>query len=206
MKTRKLFLLCLLLLFPGSRAGADSYPAPVYLDVAHVRQENTRWCWLAVAEMVVAYKNHGQAPSQCALMEIGFGHAQGYCCADPGRCNGGGSLEEVARIIAFFSHRRTFLTEPLTVDQLYGYLARDGIVVARVVAAPFGAPANAPESGHQIVLRGLRYGWIEVAGPDGRAWKEFHPLVLVNDPGAPAPQEVPYQIVRQHWERSLLVE
>ena len=40
----------------------------------------------------------------------------------------------------------------------------------------------------------------------GETVRDSIPLVLVNDPGAPAPQEVPYQIVRQHWERSLLVE
>ena len=70
---------------------------PVDLGIPNVPQETDVWCWAAVAEQIIRWRNLGGGYSQCELVSIADGFTGPYCCNPPAasgdpRCHRTGNL------------------------------------------------------------------------------------------------------------------
>jgi MYXO-CTERM domain-containing protein len=74
----------LLLLF------ATSSSAKV-IGVPEIFQQQTMWCWAANTHCVLEY--YGNPMVQCEIVE--YAHSNNSCCASPGSCNNGGSMNNI---------------------------------------------------------------------------------------------------------------
>ena len=178
---------------------------PVSLNVPHVRQQSANWCWLAVAQMVIGYKQWGASPSQCRLLEIGFGYPQNYCCGWQSRCDRGGTLEEIGRIVEYYSGRQVFLGPPIEPEELYQVLSNGDVVIARIVVPPSQGGPTAGPAGHTVVIKGIRWAQGTVS-QGGQSFQAVVPMILVNDPSQATTVEATYDELARYWEKSIIVD
>ncbi len=184
---------------PDAAQGQQGPPPPVLLNVPLVRQQTPVWCWLAVSEMAMQYRNMGASAKQCEIMEIGYGLAPGTCCANPQACARPASgMHEVQNVIARFGGVLTAWTLPQDPATLYRLLQAD-----RPVIAQFRSSAA---STHVVVVRGMRFqtvqtGYHPIYGPI----YSHVPMVLVNDPLGVFPQEIAYANLAALWVDSLII-
>lgn len=67
------------------------------LGVLVEKQARGTWCWAAAA--VSVERTYGGHDTQCRCVERVKGFADGVCCSFPATCDGGGSLDEIARAL-----------------------------------------------------------------------------------------------------------
>ncbi|MFH1047796.1 MAG: papain-like cysteine protease family protein [Patescibacteria group bacterium] len=190
--------LVLALAAPLNDAAAQQVPNPVNLNVPLVRQETPVWCWLAVSEMIIRYRNLGMSMRQCEMLEIGYGLPGGTCCGDPMRCQRTGyGMQEVQLVLAQFGGVVAMHTPPLNPIQLYGALQSGHPVIVQI--------RSGQTSSHVIVIRGMRFEPQMMMTPYGPQMG-VQPMLLVNDPLGFMPAEVPFEQLVRIWMDSLIIQ
>ncbi|MBI4516569.1 MAG: hypothetical protein HY699_12225 [Deltaproteobacteria bacterium] len=172
-------------------AGGDEHRPrwSVTAAVPAKRQKTIAWCWLAVAQMALDYFAVDDIPSQCRLMELGYGLANGYCCDDTARCTWPGSEQQIKAVIEHFGGLATSSREPPPNSKaIYDALSAGDLVIA-LIGAGFG-------QGHAVVVRGVRME-AEAGG--------YAPYLLVNDPLARVPEKIEFSKLREVWQRTIIV-
>jgi hypothetical protein len=191
------FFMFVLLCLSGVCAEAQEVPPPVAPPVPQIAQQSLDWCWLAVSEMIIRYKDWGISPKQCEILEVGYFLSPGTCCQAPWMCDRPGSLDEVQRIIAYYSRAFSRLAPPTDPMRLYRLLSRGHVVIAQL------QNTNNPIC-HLVILRGMRFALITSATPSGLVLTAV-PMVLVNDPGSYLISKMPYQMLLYYWRASIIV-
>ncbi|MEZ4816030.1 MAG: hypothetical protein R3A80_12655 [Bdellovibrionota bacterium] len=79
-----------------SQAGFFDFLKKTAVDIElqgmpYYAQSNTQWCWIAVSQMAIQYKNSKKV-SQCKLISDTINKA---CCSNTSACNRGGFVEAV---------------------------------------------------------------------------------------------------------------
>ncbi|WP_203076750.1 papain-like cysteine protease family protein [Falsiroseomonas ponticola] len=169
---------------------ADAQWPPIDLGIPNIPQQTPVWCWVAVAEQIIRWRNGGAGPSQAELVAIANGFPPFACLQPPNpmvmqACLRTGHLVEIQRLISAFGGGFSQLAPPAHPGILYDTLRRGAPIILAVRSTPF--------SGHVVVLRGL------VPAPD--------PLLIINDPmGWPGfGQPVPFSRIAGFWQAAIVV-
>lgn len=87
-----------------SRHTASGAEATI-LDFTGQRQEQSEWCWAAACASVSSYYHNrkmGKRFRQCEIVQaLKFSHRN--CCAEPGRCNVQGPMDDGMRFVGHFA-------------------------------------------------------------------------------------------------------
>jgi hypothetical protein len=161
---------------------------PVNLDVPLIRQKTEVWCWLAVTEMAIQYRNRGAAPRQCEMIAAGLETSPSVCCTQPQKCARAGTMREIRFALATFGKVSSEFSPPVNFGVLYRAI-KDGYPV--IISYVTG-----PDSAHVVIARGMKF---LIQGD------RITPLVLVNDPLEPRPVWVPYKQLRANWISSIAI-
>jgi len=166
--------------------------AQVNLPIQNIQQRTASWCWVAVAEQIIRWKNNGRGPQQCELVAIANGLPPGACCFPSPNpmvmqaCMRTGGLHEIQGMIAAFGHSFSVVAPPTHPVALFQTLQQGHPIILAVQSSPF--------SGHVVVLRGM------IMGPD--------PLLIINDPmgWTGFSQPVPFSRLATMWQAAILVQ
>lgn len=157
-------------------------PTPVELFVPHYPQRMSNWCWVAVAQQIIAYST-GSAPSQCVLAGIASEVHPAQSCEQPGRFNRQGHISEIASLIGQFAMRPSHLAPPAHPIALYETLRARRPVILYL---------HNTIGGHFVVVRGMELV--------GNQW-----MVMVNDPMNYFSGLVPFTSLMGYWHAALVV-
>lgn len=183
--TMLLFFTCL---SPGvSHAWGE--PDPITLAIPHFEQETSYWCWAALVQQTIAWRNFGR-PDQCQI--VGMANAakeiQPFdCCThktDPG-CNRPGNLPEIKAIIAAYGGRAESVSPPNSPEEVYNYLMNQKALICGI---KYDANNN-----HIYLVKGIY-------------WTNGEAILVINDPATSAHRELPFKEARPTWMETLAVE
>jgi hypothetical protein len=152
-------------------AAEDQGPT-VNIDIQNRLQETQVWCWVAVAQQIIAY-SAGRSPSQCALVASADLVPPAMCCSgyNPS-CVHTGSMEQLRfLLLAYGSNTSQIIMAPRDPRVLYQHLDNDHPIVLQI--------RSGVASTHVVVLRGMR-----LTSNDA--------ILYVNDPMSIYTQAVPY--------------
>ncbi|NQW08315.1 MAG: hypothetical protein HQ481_00335 [Alphaproteobacteria bacterium] len=165
---------------------AKAQCAPIDLGIPNIQQQTQVWCWAAVAEQIITWKQGG-SPPQCALVAMANGAPPGFCCnfANP-QCVITGQLQQIQWLIGQFGGSFTSIAPSAPPDVVYNTLANGRAIIMAVQSSPY--------SGHVVVVRGM-----SCYGPN--------PVLHINDPiGWPfMAQPVPFQQIAPFWQAAIVV-
>ena len=152
----------------------------VILPVENIGQANKRWCWLAVAEQVVRWKQ-GTSPSQEVLAASVMGE-------DRSGWERGGTLREIGEIIRVHSGAFAVAVGRGEAEEVFDWLNKGVPLVVNV--------QTGPEQYHVVVLRGMVW-----SGAPG------DPLCIVNDPYVSTGYSLamPWPQLRKAWVDALAI-
>lgn len=189
---KRLLLAAALVLRLGWSHAQGFLPPPVDLPIANIPQETSVWCWVAVAQQIVA-ASHGMSatPPQCELVETAYGAAPGTCCGgyNPA-CERPGSFAQIQGLIREFGGRMSHYSPPASPMALYQTLSAGRAVILQL------RMSAGPGISHVVVVRGM--SWI--ATPYGpRA------LLHVNDPMSIYTMPVPFDVIAPMWAAAIVV-
>lgn len=161
-----------------SGKGNDNERPVVILPVDNIRQETGKWCWLAVSEQIIRWKQ-GTSPTQAQLAEWVIGN-------DPRLWERGGRLEEIATLIRHWGLASTTIELPSDPLGVYAWLAKSSPVILAV--------DTSPETAHVVVLRGM-------------VWQGDEALFIINDPLLRPGYSlaVTWRQLRRTWKASVVV-
>lgn len=157
-------------------------PPPIDLGIANIAQQTPLWCWAAVAEQIIAWRQ-GESPPQCALVAAAFGAPAALCCGQPQACLTTGGLPQIQALLAHFGGAPSRIAPPADPMALYRALAEEHPVILAVRLTPY--------NGHVVVLRGM-------------AWTPA-PVLLINDPLAHFARPVPFAQLLPYWLAAIVV-
>ncbi|MCB9377582.1 MAG: hypothetical protein H6511_02305 [Holophagales bacterium] len=176
---------------PGaSRGQMYQLPPPVDIPIQNILQETPVWCWVAVAQQIIAaVAGPARTPPQCALVAIANNAHPDVCCrlANPA-CVVTGSFPQVRGLIAQFGGAQSALAPPTDAMTLYQTLASGRPIILEV--------QTGFASTHVVVLRGMSF----VPTPNGP-----QALLHINDPMAYFTQPVPFQNLLPVWRSAIVV-
>ena len=191
MKRAVLSCLVVLALSAPTPMRAQWGPPPVDLPIPNVTQQTLAWCWVAVAQQIIAATYGWEyTPPQCALVAMAYGAHPDVCCLSYNEdCLRGGTLEQIQYLIGEFGGRYSALAPPTSPDVLYETLASGRAVILQV--------ASGQASFHAVVLRGM--SWMET--PYG-----LEPVLHINDPLDYYTRPVPFWRLVGIWEAAIVVD
>lgn len=166
--------------------------APIDLGIPNIQQMTRVWCWAAVAEQIIKWRNGGSGPSQPELVSIANGLPP-YACSNPPdpmvmrACFRTGHLAEIQALIAGFGGGFSGIAPPAHPVLVYQRLANRNPIILAVQSTPFSG------AGHVVVLRGM------IPAPN--------PLFIVNDPMAWSgfSQPVPFSMIANMWGAAIVM-
>ncbi|WP_081042426.1 papain-like cysteine protease family protein [Pseudomonas brassicacearum] len=159
--------------------------ADAFIDVPHFQQLTPVWCWVAAAQQVIAYKKGFlNTPQQCALVEATDGASLGMCCnfGHPG-CVHTGNFTQVANLISYFGGSYSTYVLPANAFIIESTLQAGKPILAQI--------ATGGSSTHVVVIRGIKM--------------TPTPILLINDPMAPVPYEVPFINLASIWIDGIVI-
>ena len=161
----------------------------VELPVANLSQQTPVWCWVTVAQQIIAASKGPQStPQQCELVATADGVSADTCCAGYNQqCVHTGSLQQIQRLIQQYGGRTSSYAQPTDPLTLYKAL-KDGHAV--VIAL------NMNGSGHVVVARGMT----TVPANGG-----YEAMILLNDPMAQYTQPVPFDQIAPLWQEAIVI-
>jgi hypothetical protein len=175
---------------PFAASTAQAQWPPIDLGIPNIRQQSPVWCWAAVAEQIIRWRNGGRGPSQAELVSIANGFPPEACLQPPNHsvhqaCQRPGHLVEVKQLIAMFGGGPSEIAPPAHPAILYQTLKGGHAIILAVQSTPF--------LGHFVVLRGMA--------------PARDPILFINDPmGWPNfSQPVPFSAIMQFWNAALVV-
>lgn len=164
-------------------AAHKSDPLPVELNVPYHAQDTEQWCWVAVAQMVLAQRT-SHVPRQCELVESFDRREPGSCCANVRNCmRCAVDLPEVQRLLHHNGLESERLMAPVTPERLREELSNGSPIIVQI---------GLERSRHAVVVSGLRY-------VDGIA------VLTVNDP-ATERHDMTYEELNETWIDLVVVE
>jgi len=188
------FVLLALLVARIAAAQGYSSPPPVDLGISNIPQHTSVWCWVAVAQQIIAAKNGPNTPAQCAMAGAATGVPPDACCGGHPQCIRPGALQEIQQLLAYFGGSYSSLAPPADPMTLYNTLSMGYAVILQLSTVP---PGTTGGMAHVVVLRGM--SWQQT--PYGIA-----PFLLINDPMAYYTQAVPYSSIRPIWQSAIVVK
>jgi peptidase C39-like protein len=123
----------------------------------HIQQEQTLWCWVACALMILESQG-GHSPSQCEFVNETFGVSG--CCEEPGS---------------------EFCNRPCNPDRVESLLLSRGIFMSRKGIVGFEAIREQVASGRpvEVYLRNINGGHVVVIGG---CYELEEPMLVIHDP------------------------
>lgn len=171
-------------------AAARGQAGAIDLGIPNIPQRTPVWCWVAVVEQIIRWRQGGAGPSQAELVAMANGmHPQ--ACFQPANpmvyqaCMRTGHLAEIQGLLAAFGGGFSALAPPTHPQPIYATLRQGRPIILALQSTPF--------SGHVVVLRGM------LPAPD--------PLLLINDPMAwnGLGQAVPFSAILGFWQAAIVL-
>ena len=161
----------------------------VDLPIENFRQQTDVWCWVTVAQQIIAAtRGVDNTPQQCELVATANGVAPDVCCNGYNQqCVTTGSLQQISGLIAQYGGRTSSFAAPTDPMTLYNALRGGHAVIIAL---------NMNGSGHVVVARGMMTR--AVAGG-------YEPVVILNDPESEITQPIPFSQVEPMWEQAIVV-
>lgn len=126
----------------------EPVPNEKIINVPHIKQEQSNWCWAACAEMIFRY--YGVSPTrQCDFANELFDRTE--CCLDPSglNCNQPCEIENLSNLYSRKGINSKFLSETVPFSKLQSEINAD-----RPVEVVFYQKRK--KRGHLIILHGWR--------------------------------------------------
>ena len=175
-------------------------PPPVDIPIPNIPQETDVWCWVAVVQQIVYFKNGSMGtPSQCTMVSLSKNAPIQYCCTNYNNCRTTGSLPEIQQLLHHFGGSFSSYSPPANAMALYQTLAQGKPVIMQISTTPPGYPSG---MSHVIVIRGMYFQ----ATPNGAI-----PMLIVNDPFSqyaqktPFTQNVPFSQLAPLWQAAIVI-
>ena len=161
----------------------------VDLPIANFRQQTPVWCWVTVAQQIIAAtRGIDNTPQQCELVATANGVAPDVCCDGYNQqCVTTGSLQQISGLIAHYGGRTSSFAAPTDPMSLYNALRAGHAVIIAL---------NMNGSGHVVVARGMMTQQV-----DGG----YEPVIILNDPESEITQPIPFSQVEPMWEEAIVV-
>lgn len=198
MKYLKLAFILLLFLVKPISALAYPYPTmlppPVDIPIPNIPQETDVWCWVAVVQQIVYFKNGSMGtPSQCAMVSISKNVPIQYCCTNSNNCRTTGSLQEIQQLLRHFGGSFSSYSPPANAMALYQTLAQGKPVIMQISTTPLGYQSG---MSHVIVIRGMYFQQTPMG---------VIPMLIINDPLGQFTQNVPFAQLAPLWQAAIVV-
>ena len=184
------FGVCFLLYFFFYSKSVSSQHLPsVDLAIQNITQQNSMWCWAAVAQQVIYWKKKA-APSQCELVAMANNTSPKYCCQIqmPQNCNLPGNFQQIQSLIYYYGGTISALAPPADPLIIYNTLVQGKTIILFL--------QTQPNIGHFIVLRGME--WIIT-------YNGLQALLYVNDPMSVYTKPIPFINLLAIWRAAIVV-
>ena len=162
-------------------------PQPVDLNITNITQDNTNWCWAAVAQQIINWQK-GYSPSQCQLVANTYNADVNYCCQNPQAFDRTGTMQQIQSLIYAYGGHYSSVAAPTDPLILYQALSRQRPIIIFLQTTPY--------VGHFIVLRGME--WVQT--PYG-----YQPVVYINDPMQHFTQPIYFSQLVPLWRYAIVV-
>ena len=182
----KKFTLIVLLWISAMQSSYSQTPRTVDLGISNIPQEQSNWCWAAVAQQIIQWRQ-GSSPTQCAL--VGEALNAQACCQSPHKYNRSGSMQQVQQLIASYGAAYSSMSPPTNPQDLHKTLAEGKALIVYL--------RTSRTAGHLIVVRGM--SWLRTRSA-GR-----QPYLFVNDPLAYFTRPVAYTRLLSFWRDAIVV-
>jgi hypothetical protein len=182
----KKFTLIVLVWIASMQSSSSQTPRTVDLGISNIPQEQSNWCWAAVAQQIIQWRQ-GSSPTQCAL--VGEALNAQACCQSPHKYNRSGSMQQVQQLIASYGAAYSSMRPPATALDLHKTLEEGKAVIVFI--------RTTPTVGHLIVVRGM--SWLRTRSA-GR-----QPYLFVNDPLAYFTEPVAFARLLPLWRDAIVV-
>ena len=187
-------VLLFLILMSSISTYAFPPPPPVDIPIQNIPQQTEVWCWAAVAQQIIHFKNGPMnTPAQCAMVALSKNAPIPYCCSNFNNCATTGSLTEIQALLSYFGGSFSSYSPPADPMSLYYTLAQNKPVIMQISTVPPGFPSG---MNHVIVIRGMFFQ----TTPMG-----VIPILIVNDPMNQYTQPVPYAQLAPLWQSAIVV-
>ncbi len=135
-------LFLILFLFCKSTTGfAYPYPPPIDIPIQNNLQNTNVWCWAAVAQQIIQFKNGAiNTPQQCAMVALSKNAPIPYCCSNFNNCAITGSLTEIQALLHYFGGSFSSYSPPTDPMSLYYTLAQNKPVIMQISTVPRWIP------------------------------------------------------------------
>lgn len=177
------------LLFYGHANNVDAQS--VDLLIQNIPQETDVWCWAAVAQQIIYFRQGPSGtPPQCHMVALANNAHPNVCCDHMGRYNGNpmcrrvGSLQQIQWLIGYFGGRFSTLEMPANPQVLFNTLNQGRPVIMAVKSSPY--------TDHVIVLRGI-------------SMHSGVPMLHVNDPMSHFTELIPFHDLLGFWHGAIVV-
>lgn len=169
------------------RSSANAQCAPVDLGIPNISQQTPVWCWAAVAEQIIRWRNGGSSPPQCALVAMANNFPPQACCAGHPACVRPGALQQIQLLIANFGYIHSSIQPPAHPHIVYSTLSQGRAIILQI-QSPYS------QIGHVVVLRGM-------------SCFQSTSIVHINDPmnWHFLSQPVQFAQFAPHWRSALVV-
>lgn len=178
-------------------ASISSYafpPPPIDIPIRNLPQQTEVWCWAAVAQQIIHYKNGPtNTPEQCAMVALSKNAPIPYCCSRFYNCAVTGSLREIQQLLRYFGGSYISYSTPADPMTVYRTLAQNKPIIMQISTTPSGYPSG---MNHVIVIRGMFFQ----STPSG-----IVPMLIVNDPLSLYTLPVPFAQLAQIWQAAIVV-
>ena len=170
-------------------ATAQDCPSTIDLGIANVPQQTDLWCWAAVSQQIIRWRNGG-GPEQCELVAHANSDSARSCCQDFERCTTTGQVEQIQSLLSRYGSAGTRITQSTqTPMELYDALGEGRPVILVTHPSYFGP-------GHVTVLRGMSFE---------RNGKDCDAVLHVNDPAERRIQRIAFNELEPIWSYSIVV-
>ncbi|QQC82822.1 hypothetical protein I9054_011270 [Acinetobacter bereziniae] len=167
-------------------------PPPIDLPIQNIPQETNVWCWAAVVQQIMLFKNGPfNTPPQCSLVAVANNINPNYCCANLGNCAVTGDALKIQQLLSYFNGSATTYTFPANPMALYQTLAQRKPVIIEL-SQPYKGMT------HVVVVRGMGFAQTPMG---------IIPVLHINDPmGKPNyTQPVPFNQIAPIWKSAIVV-
>ncbi len=113
-------VLLFLILMSSISTYAFPPPPPVDIPIQNIPQQTEVWCWAAVAQQIIHFKNGPMnTPAQCAMVALSKNTHIPYCCSNFNNCATTGSLTEIQALLSYFGGSFSSYSPPADPMSLY---------------------------------------------------------------------------------------
>lgn len=165
-------------------------PPPIDLPIQNIPQQTPVWCWAAVAQQIMLFKNGpANTPPQCGLVAAANGINPNYCCFNFGNCAVTGDAAKIQQLLYHFGGSASSYAPPADPMTLYNTLAQGRPVIIEL-SQPYQGMT------HVVVVRGMGFAQTPMG---------IMPVLHINDPMSYYTQPVPFSQIAPLWKSAIVV-